>query len=153
MRQKIAFCQYNPNKPLHYVFLLKSLMMQDFLIHTNLHPMLQNRRPYYLKSTIDYIKYLATKMEPDQSIIGRTISADRLFTSIESTNWLLDRDIAPVGTCQFVQLDIWKKRRRTFTWHLTPSKQSQEKWKMLLCHRPPDCCMAKQLMMVKKSLK
>ena len=100
MRQKIAFCQYNPNKPHHYVLLLKSLMMQDFLIHTNLHPILQNRRPYYLKSTIDYIKYLVTKMERDQPIIGRTISADRLFTSIESTNLLLDRGIAAVGTLQ-----------------------------------------------------
>ena len=36
-------------------------------------------------------------MEVDQPISGRTISADLLYTSIESTNWLLDHGIATVG--------------------------------------------------------
>ena len=39
-------------------------------------------------------------MEADQPIIGRTISTDRVYTSIESTNWLLDCGIAAVGTLQ-----------------------------------------------------
>ena len=39
-------------------------------------------------------------MEADQPITGRTISTDCLYTSIESTNWLLDRSIATVGTLQ-----------------------------------------------------
>ena len=55
---------------------------------------------YYLKSTIDYIKFLVTEIEADQPTTGRTISIDRLYTSIESTNWLLDRGIATVGTLQ-----------------------------------------------------
>ena len=44
-----------------------------------------------MKSTIDCIKYVVTEMDTDQSVTGRTISIDRLYTSIESTNWLLDR--------------------------------------------------------------
>ena len=56
--------------------------------------------PYYLKSTVDYIKYLVTEMEANQSITGRTISTDCLYTSTDSTNWLLDHRIATVGTLQ-----------------------------------------------------
>ena len=39
-------------------------------------------------------------MEADQPILGRTISTNCFCTSIESTNWLLDRGIATVGTLQ-----------------------------------------------------
>ena len=39
-------------------------------------------------------------MEADQPITCRTMSTDRLYTSIESTNWLLDHGIATVGTSQ-----------------------------------------------------
>ena len=56
--------------------------------------------PYYLKSSIDYIKYLVIEMEADQSITDRAISTDRLYARIESTNWLLDPGIATVGTLQ-----------------------------------------------------
>ena len=50
-----------------------------------------------MKSTIDCIKYLVTEMDTDQSVTGRTISIDRLYTSIESANWLLYRGIATVA--------------------------------------------------------
>ena len=74
--------------------------------------------PYYLKSTIDYIKYLVTKMEADQPITGRIISSDRLYTSIESTNWLLDRGIATVGTLQKgrsgIPSDLFDTQNRDF---------------------------------------
>ena len=39
-------------------------------------------------------------MEKQQSIKGRTISTDRLYTSIELANWLLARDITTVGALQ-----------------------------------------------------
>ena len=94
--------------------------------------------PYYLKSIIDFVKYLVTEMEADQPITGRAISIDCLYTSTESTNWLLVRGIATVGTLQkgrnkipsdlfdtqdrfFVQLVIFEKRRKKFAWHLTSS--------------------------------
>ena len=39
-------------------------------------------------------------MEADQPITDRITSTDSLYTSIESTNSLLDRSIATVGTLQ-----------------------------------------------------
>ena len=53
-------------------------MMQDFLIHKKAVPYAvkpeADNGPYYLKSTIDYIKYLVTELETDQPITDRTIS-------------------------------------------------------------------------------
>ena len=104
IRQQIAFRQYNPNKPRRYGLLLKPL--NDARFPCSFKPVPYSEKPkagdglYYLKSTIDYIKYLVTEMEAHQPITGRTISTDLLHTSIESTNWLLDRGIATVGTLQ-----------------------------------------------------
>ena len=70
-------------------------MMQDYTYKA-----VPYAEPYYLKSSIDYIKYLVIEMEADQSITDRAISTDRLYARIESTNWLLDRGIATVGTLQ-----------------------------------------------------
>ena len=102
MRQQIAFRQYNPNKPHRYGLLLKSLNDARFPYTYKAVPYAAKPKagPYYLKSTIDYIKYLVTEMEAYQPIIDRTISTDFLYTSTESTNWLLDHGIATAGTLQ-----------------------------------------------------
>ena len=102
MRQQITFRQYNPNKPHLYGLLRKSL--NDARFPHTCKAVQYPAKPktgdglYYLKSTIEYIKYLVTEMEANQPITGRIISADHLYTSIESTNWLLDRGIATIGT-------------------------------------------------------
>ena len=90
MRRQIAFHKYNTNKPHRYGLLLKSLNDARFPYTYKAVPYVGKPKagdgPYYLKFTIDYIRYLVTEMEADQPITGRTISADRLYTSIESTN-------------------------------------------------------------------
>ena len=104
VRQQIAFRQYNPSKPHRYGLLLKSLKDARFpYTYKAVHYAVKLKAGdglYYLTSTIDYIKYLVTKMETDQLIKGRIFSTDRLSTSIESTNWLLDCGIVTVGTLQ-----------------------------------------------------
>ena len=101
MRQQIVFQQYNPNKPHRYGLLLNNARFPYTYkaVQYAAKPKAGDG-PYYLKSNIDYIKYLVTKMEADQPITGRTFSTDRLYTSIESTNRLLDCGIATVGTLQ-----------------------------------------------------
>ena len=61
MRQQIAFRQYNPNKPHHSGLVLKSLNDAKFpytykAVQFAAKPKAGND-PYYLKSTIDYIKH------------------------------------------------------------------------------------------------
>ena len=102
MKQQIAFPQYNPNKPHCYGLVLKSLNDTRFpytykVVLYAVKPKTGDG-PYYLKSTIDYMKYQVIEMEADHPITGRTISIDRLYTSKKSTNWLLDHDGATVGT-------------------------------------------------------
>ena len=67
MRQQIVFRQYNPNKPHCYGLLLKSLNDTRFPYTGKAVPYVEKPKavcgPYYLKSTIDYIKYLLTEME------------------------------------------------------------------------------------------
>ena len=53
-----------------------------------------------MKSTIEYVKYLVTQTGNQQTLKGRTVSIDRLYTSIEQAEWLLERDITTVGTVQ-----------------------------------------------------
>ena len=99
MRQQIGFRQYNSNKP--HRLLLKSLNDTRFLYKYKSVPYAEKPKawdgPYYVKSTIDCIKDSVVKMEADQPITGRTIPTDRLYTSIESVNLLLDHAIATVG--------------------------------------------------------
>ena len=90
MRQQIAFRQYNPNELHRYSLLLKSLNDARLPYTNKAVPYAAKPKagdgPYYLKSTIDHMKYLVTEMESGQPITGRTIPTDRLYTSIESTN-------------------------------------------------------------------
>ena len=83
VRQQIAFRQYNPNQPHRYGLLLKSLNDARLPYTYKAVPYAAKPKagdgPHYLKSTIDYIKYLITEMEADQPITGRTISNDRLY--------------------------------------------------------------------------
>ena len=78
MRQQIAFRQYNPNKPHLYGLLLKVLNDARYPYTYKAVPYAAKPKagdgPYYLKSTIDYIKYLVTELETDQPITDRTIS-------------------------------------------------------------------------------
>ena len=151
MRQQSTFRQYNPNKLHRYGLLLKSLNDEKFpyTYKAVLHPSKPNvgDGSYYLRFIIEYINSLVTEMEVDQSITDRTITTDCLSPRIESTNRLLGRGIAKVGHCRkreaeyhlnfltskaerfLVQFVILKRRRRTFAWHLAPSKQSQNEKK------------------------
>ena len=143
MRKQIVFHQYNPNKPLRYGLIFKSLNDARFPYTYKAVPYASKPKaggsPYYLKSTIDYIKYLVTEMEADQAITDRTISTDCLYTSIESTNWLLHRGIATIGTLQKgrsgIPSDLWTPKTGRFLvqlviahLHMTSAEIWQKPW-------------------------
>ena len=130
MRRQIDFHQYNRNKPHCYGLLLKSLNDARF-------PYTYKALPYaakpnveeglcYLKITIDYIKYLVTEMEADQPITGRTVSTDRLYTSIEITSWLIHRGITIVGKSVISSELFDTQKRKIFcaTCHVETEKKN-----------------------------
>ena len=104
MRHKIAFRQYNPNKSHKYGVLSKSLNEARFPYTFKSVPYAEKQTcgdgPYYLNSTIDYVKYLVSQTKKQVNLHGKNISTDRLYTSIKCANWLLDQNITTVGTVQ-----------------------------------------------------
>ena len=54
--------------------------------------------PYYINRTQGYVEYLVTETMKDTNLKGRSISTDRLYTSVEQAEWLLERRITDVGT-------------------------------------------------------
>ena len=104
MRHQIAFRQYNPNKPHKYGVLFKSLNEARFPYIFKSVPYAAKATsgdgPYYINSTINYVKYLVNQTKKQVNFRGKNISTDRLYTSIECVNWLLDQNITIVGTVQ-----------------------------------------------------
>ena len=106
-------------------------------------------------------------MPADKLITDRTISTGRLYTSIKSKNWLLDRGIATVGTLQQgrsgIPSELFDNQNREIfsaTCHFEMEKsicltsytvETKSKEKKMLCYRPPDHSMAKQLVMLRKA--
>ena len=56
--------------------------------------------PFYINSIADYIKNLVIRAKEQVRLDGRNISMDRLYTSVEIANWLLEKNITNVGTVQ-----------------------------------------------------
>ena len=104
MRHQIAFHQYNPNKPHKYGVLFKSLNEARFPYTFKSVPyaakLTSGDGPYYINSTIDYVKYLVSQTKKQVNLHERNISTDCLYTSIECANWLLDQNITTVGIVQ-----------------------------------------------------
>ena len=64
---------------------------------------------YYVKGTINYVKKLVTNFERYQSLRGRNISMDRLYTSFEVADWLLKKNITMIGTIMSNRVGIPKE--------------------------------------------
>ena len=75
MRHQIAFRQCNAKKSHHYGTLFMSLNDARYPYTYKSVPYASKPKsgqgPYYIKSTIDYLKYLVTKTEEQQSLHGR----------------------------------------------------------------------------------
>ena len=109
-RHEIAFRQYNPKKPHKYGLLLKSINDSRFPFTYKAAP--YSGKPengdglYYTFAAEDYVKYLVNEVEKDTSLKGCNLSTDRLYTSVPPAKWLLDRNIATVGTLNTVRIGI-----------------------------------------------
>ena len=65
--------------------------------------------PFYISSAADYIKNLVIRTKEQVRLDGRNISMDRLYTSVEIANWLLEKNITIVGTVRKVRGVFLKK--------------------------------------------
>ena len=81
IQHRIAFCQYNPNKPHKYGVLIKSLNDAHFPCTYKALPYAAKSAagdgPFYISSTADYIKNLAIRTKEQVRLDGRNIFMDR----------------------------------------------------------------------------
>ena len=56
--------------------------------------------PFYIGSAADFIKNLVIWTKEQVRFDGKNISMDRLYTSVEITDWILEKDITIVGTVE-----------------------------------------------------
>ena len=110
MRNQIAFKQYNPDKPAKYGMLYKSInsARYPYTHHTHVYCGKPEGDPtdFYVSGTINYVKFLVEKLSSFQNLSGRNISMDRLYTSFEIANWLLEKNITMIGTFQANRVGI-----------------------------------------------
>ena len=102
MRNQIAFKQYNPDKLAKYGLLFKSINCARYPYTYQSHVYSGKRvgdpSCHYVHGSDSYIRYLVTKRSDMQSLRGRNISIDRLYTSISIARWLLDNQVTMLGT-------------------------------------------------------
>ena len=100
MRNQVSFKQYDSSKPAQYGMLFKFLNY-DRYSYTQTHVYCgkpQGNPTEHVCGTINYVKYLVDKLSSVHSLGGRNITMDRLYTSFELAEWLLNKAITLVGT-------------------------------------------------------
>ena len=86
MRTQVSFKQYNPDKPAKYGLLFKSLNSAWYpytyqsIVYSG-KPDVVEPGHHYVTGTINYIEALFESLDEYQSLVGRNISMDRLYTS------------------------------------------------------------------------
>ena len=97
-----AFHQYHKEKPAKYVLLFRSINSAEVpytytsVIYAG--NLVDKPGPYYVQITDNIVKYLVNSLTRKANIKGRNLSTDRFYTSIETANWLLEKNINCVGT-------------------------------------------------------
>ena len=104
MRTQISFKQFNPSKPITYKMLYKSInaCRYPFTFSTAVYSGKPKAKPtsYYTPGTSQTVTHLIQNLECHTNLVARSISNDRLYTSIPMAQWLLDCGITFVGTLQ-----------------------------------------------------
>ncbi|KAF0287262.1 PiggyBac transposable element-derived protein 2 [Amphibalanus amphitrite] len=109
-RSNVKFRQYNPRKPAKYGLLFRSVNAVTYP-YTYVTEIYAGRPvgepgPYYTASAADCVKHLLDLMIQENSMSGRNLTMDRLYTSIPLTEWMLERDITVVGTMNITRRGI-----------------------------------------------
>lgn len=101
-RTQIGFKQYNRSKPVRYGLLYKSInaVRYPFTFRTIVYSgkPKEEPSPYYIRGTLPTVKALVNQLSSSVNLCGKTISLDRLYTSLELFDWLLTKDITALGT-------------------------------------------------------
>ena len=133
MRTRIAFRQYNPSKPAKYGLLFKSL--NDARVSYTYRSLVYDGKPqqlpaqHYVSGNENYVKGLIEAVDQKQGLQGRNLSMDRLYTSINLAQWLLQKRMTCIGTMQQNRVGIPEGLKKTNDRELLSTRQLWEKTK------------------------
>ena len=133
MRTRIAFRQYNPSKPAKYGLLFKSL--NDARVSYTYRSLVYAGKPqqlpaqHYVSGNENYVKGLIEAVDQKQGLQGRNLSMDRLYTSINLAQWLLQKRMTCIGTMQQNRVGIPEDLKKTNDRELLSTRQLWEKTK------------------------
>ena len=133
MRTRIAFRQYNPSKPATYGLLFKSL--NDARVSYTYRSLVYAGKPqqlpaqHYVSGNENYVKGLIEAVDQKQGLQGRNLSMDRLYTSINLAQWLLQKRMTCIGTMQQNRVGIPEDLKKTNDRELLSTRQLWEKTK------------------------
>ena len=103
----IAFRQYNPKKPARYGMLFKFINACRYpYTFTSFayagKPRNYDLQPckYYVRGTEETVKTMVKNLLKSTNLSGRSLTFDRMYTSVTLANWLLEKNITTVGTFQ-----------------------------------------------------
>ena len=101
MRNKVAYKQFNPNKPVKYGLLFKRISAlcypYSFFSASYCGKPVGEPTEEYKPGTFEITKHIVSKLQRYTTLKGRNISFDRLYTSLPLMNCLLEKDITAVG--------------------------------------------------------
>ncbi|XP_057296188.1 piggyBac transposable element-derived protein 3-like [Hydractinia symbiolongicarpus] len=110
MRTQIGFKQYNPNKPVKYGILFKSINAArdpyNFVAAPYSGRTIKEGGEYYVQGTEEIVKYLIGRLKNMTELAGRNISFDRLYTSMSLSLWLYGKHITSIRTMQIIRKGI-----------------------------------------------
>ena len=133
MRTQIAFRQYNPSKPAKYGLLVKSL--NDARVSYTYRSLVYAGKPqqlpaqHYVSGNENYVKGLIEAVDQKQGLQGRNLSMDRLYTSINLAQWLLQKRMTCIGKMQQNRVGIPEDLKKTNDRELLSTRQLWEKTK------------------------
>ena len=133
MRTRIAFRQYNPSKPAKYGLLFKSLndARVSYTYRSLVYAGKTQQLPaqHYVSGNENYVKGLIEAVDQKQGLQGRNLSMDRLYTSINLAQWLLQKRMTCIGTTQQNRVGIPEDLKKTNDRELLSTRQLWEKTK------------------------
>ena len=133
MRTRIAFRQYNPSKPAKYGLLFKSL--NDARVSYTYRSLVYAGKPqqlpaqHYVSGNENYVRGLIEAVDQKQGLQGRNLSMDRLYTSINLAQLLLQKRMTCIGTMQQNRVGIPEDLKKTNDRELLSTRQLWEKTK------------------------
>ena len=115
-RNRMSFKQYNPKKTRKIWYPLQIIewsKLPIYFLSVVYEGKPENEGEFYHPGIIPVVKHMVSSLMRSADLRGRNITMDRLYTSLELSEWLLEKKITTVGTIMSNKKGIPKEIKTT----------------------------------------